>query len=97
MSVRLPYNSKKKRQPIMPPVPNPNNGYIPRVGEVVKVAGACHPRLLGQFVRVNRIYDDWHEVELESGDLTSGQTGGLEKADAEELRKSGSRFAPKEV
>jgi hypothetical protein len=91
--MRLPLNSKRWRQPLLPAIPNPENGYIPRVGEIVKIVGGCHPRILNQFAYVTEVNDDWHEVELEEGSLTGGRSGGLEKADPEEVRASGSRFA----
>lgn len=56
------------------PIPNPQNGYIPYVGERVRIIGACHPRCLGKVVEVTAIYqhktmdsDEWFFEEKHIG------------------------------
>jgi hypothetical protein len=65
-------------------IPNPHNGYVPKVGEPVKVIGACHPALLGKVVEVTAVdpHGLWAETKYEHpvhGEVyTSGELGGLE-------------------
>ena len=75
-------------------VANPNNDFLPSVGQWVKIVGACHPRLLGAVVYVDSV--EWDEEEqtwfiglryYEEGGTwagwmyTSGVYGGLEPYD----------------
>lgn len=66
----------------MAAIPNPNNGYTPKTGEMVRVIGNCHPRLLGKVGRVIRVLDNYADIEYEDPRfgtvITCGALGGLE-------------------
>jgi hypothetical protein len=71
---------------------NPQNGYIPRPREYVRLVGACHPRSLGQIVLVTKVYEDedgwWFESShQERGEVlySSGILGGVEPVDPHEF------------
>jgi hypothetical protein len=65
-------------------IPNPDNGYVPKVGEKVKVVGGCHPRMLGRVVEVTAVNRAiwWAEIKYtdDQGEefYTGGLLGGLE-------------------
>ncbi len=70
----------------MAPIPNPRNGFVPQLNDLVKIVGACHPRMLYKIARVVSV-DDTHigtefceGVTFTSGELfyTSGECGGLQ-------------------
>jgi hypothetical protein len=71
------------------PIPNPYNNYIPKVGERVRLIGACHPRGLGKVVEVTDVGEDedgwWfaskHKDARDGQDrFSSGELGGVEPA-----------------
>jgi len=71
---------------------NPENGYIPKENEYVRLVGACHPRSLGRIVRVTRVFEDfdgwWFEsCHQERGEVlySSGVLGGVEPLDPHEF------------
>ncbi len=64
-------------------VPNPRNGYVPTVGERVRVVGNCHPQLVGREVEVVQVYGtDWADIKYALEDdlvlISGGELGGLE-------------------
>jgi hypothetical protein len=66
------------------PIPNPRNNYVPGKEEMVRVIGACHPRMLGKIARVLDVHDNWAEIEYEDDRhgrvITGGELGGLQPA-----------------
>lgn len=70
-------------------IPNPHNGYIPKVGERVRIIGACHSRYLDKVVKVMGIFDYDGEAWFSSihtdsnGEVyhSSGLLGGVEPVD----------------
>lgn len=72
------------------PVPNPNNSYIPKVGERVRIIGACHPRSLGKVCEVTDVgfdeerkvwwYGSKHLSHCHGELFSSGDLGGVEPA-----------------
>lgn len=70
-------------------IPNPHNGYVPKVGERVRIIGACHPRCLGKVAEVTAVYEhdgeQWYECKLYyalTGEVcySGGLLGGVEPA-----------------
>ena len=68
------------------PVPNPNNGYIPKIGEKVRIIGACHSNFLGKIVEVTKVYKVdgvwFFEEKHNDGEelfYSGGVLGGVEK------------------
>lgn len=61
---------------------NLNNGYIPKVGERVRVMGHCHPRCLGKVVEVSDVkenyYESWHYDAVHGKVFSGGELGSLE-------------------
>ena len=72
----------------MPPIPNPNNGYVPQLKEIVKIIGGCHAMILNKTVQVVRVIAESPEHELMFFDeewlFTSGCTGCFAPATEEE-------------
>lgn len=72
---------------------NPNNGFIPKVGDKVRLVGACHPHALNKVVEVTAVFEDegkwWFESKHYSKDFkgefvySSGILGGVEKVSDE--------------
>lgn len=70
------------------PVANPHNGFIPVIGQKVRVVGACHPGMVGKEAEVVAVYDseegkfaEIKYVDEYLGELyTGGLLGGLEPA-----------------
>ena len=52
---------------------NPQNGYIPRPREYVRLVGACHPRSLGHIVLVTKVYEDEDGWWFESSHQERGE------------------------
>jgi len=71
---------------------NPQNDYIPREGEYVRLVGACHPRGYKKVVRVTKVFEDsddwWFEsCHEERGEVlySGGLLGGVEPVDPHEF------------
>lgn len=63
-------------------IANPKNGFVPVVGQKVKVIGNCHPRLFGKIAEVIDVDEGSACIRYldDDGELmtTSGELGGLE-------------------
>jgi hypothetical protein len=73
-------------------IPNPNNDFVPTVGQTVRVVGGCHPRLLGKVGRVTLVDLKARWVEFcytnDKGEelFTGGLLGGVEPFEENEMR-----------
>lgn len=62
-------------------VTNPRNGFVPQLNDLVRVVGACHPRMVGKIVRVISIeppdpnYKDKYGVGMDYHALTEFSEG----------------------
>lgn len=74
----------------MPPVPNPHNGFVPRVGQLVRVVGGFHPKSVGRVVEVTRVGGGFAETRYLRDDgewaYGSGELGGLEATEVPDAR-----------
>lgn len=66
----------------MPVTPDMDNGFRPVKGQTVRVAGRCHPRILGKIVQVVDVDEEGATISYEDEQFgpvsTWGQHGGLE-------------------
>lgn len=62
----------------MPYKPDMNNGFIPKIGQKVRVLGRCHPRIVNKVFLVTGSDDKFHELTDAQGNVTGGQHGGLD-------------------
>ena len=72
-------------------VPNPNNGFVPMIGDVVRFIGACRPKLLNKLglvvlplVHKNSCETLFYDEELKEWFYTSGEFGGFAKVSQHE-------------